>query len=98
MKDPIIKNVSLKDIRMPVLSEEDIEKYNRSLSYVHIFKCLDQECKLEFAIFSWEIDWPERYKPFCPECGKQNAFNLRSVERKRKIHEIVYSENLGNEE
>ncbi len=93
-----IRTINIKDINMPVLSAEDIEKYNRSISYIHIFKCLAQGCGLEFAIFSWEIDWPERFRPFCPECGKQNAVNLRSTERKRKIFEMVYSENLGKEE
>ncbi len=92
-----IRNVKIEDLNIPVLSAEDIEKYNKSISYIHIYKCVDQKCKLEFAIFSWEVDWPEKFRPFCPECGKQNAFNLRSIERKRKISEIVYSENLGNE-
>ncbi len=97
MKNKIVE-INIKDIDMPVLSEEDIEKYNRSISYIHIFKCRSNECGLEFAVFSWEIDWGEKFKPYCPECGQQIFVHLRTVKRNRKIHEMVFSENLGNEE
>ncbi len=39
-------------------------------SYIYYFKC-PRPCKLEFAVFSWKSGWDEKFRPFCPECGKQ---------------------------
>lgn len=74
-----------------------MEKFNKSESYIHIFKCQHEPCRLEFAIFSWHEDWTKKFKPFCPECGRQEAAFLRTATSDKPICVIVYSDKLGKE-
>ena len=66
-------------------------------TYIYVFKCQVQECRLEFAVFSWHKDWREKFNPFCPECGKQEAAFLRIATSEKPVCVIVYSDKLGNE-
>lgn len=61
-------------------------------SYIYYFKC--QTCYLEFSIFSWEDDWSEKNKPFCPECSKQEASLLVRKISERAIFALVYDEKI----
>ena len=93
MKSKIIK-IPIEKIN---IGETDMETYLKSESYIHIFKCTNQKCRLEFMVLSWAEDWGEKHKPFCPECGLQNSVYLRQKFIKRKIHEIVGDPHLGEE-
>lgn len=64
-------------------------------SYINFFKC--RACTLEFALFSWENDWVEKHKPFCPECGKDDLFFIRVVSSDKTISSITYDEHWGEE-
>ena len=75
----------------------DMETYNKSESFIHVFKCRNKECRLEFVVFSWQKEWVDKYKPYCPECGQQDAVYLRQRFVKRKICEIVGDPDLGSE-
>lgn len=75
----------------------DMETYNSSESYIHIFKCKNRECRLEFMVLSWSEKWPEKFVPYCPECGHQNSINLRQRFVPRRIYEIVSDPYLGQE-
>jgi hypothetical protein len=48
-------------------------KFNENVSCIYIFKCQNEPCRLEFAVFSWWENWEKTYKPFCPECGQQHS-------------------------
>jgi len=90
-----------KIIKIPVskidTSNVDMEVYNRSESYIHIFKCCNQKCRLEFMVLSWRKDWREKFTPYCPECGKQDSIHLRQRFLNRRIWEIVEDADLGQE-
>ncbi len=75
----------------------DMETYDKSESYIHIFKCQDEKCFLEYAVFSWKSTWADEFIPHCPECGGQESAYLRNVFVKRKIYEIVHCPKLGQE-
>jgi hypothetical protein len=77
------------------VGDVDMETYNKSESYAHIFKC--RKCRLEFSVFSWKENWGEEFKPYCPECGIQDCSYLKKHSINKHIHEIVYSSKLGLE-
>jgi len=77
------------------IGKTNMEMYNKSESYIHIFKCSNQECRLEYSVFSWLDDWNKKFNPYCPECGTQDSFCLRQRFVKRKIWEIASDPNLG---
>ncbi len=75
----------------------DLETYNKSESYIHVYKCMKSECRLEFIVFSWQEDWSENHKSFCPECGGRESMKLFTRFVNRKIWEIVSDPDLGQE-
>jgi hypothetical protein len=80
------------------IGETDMETYDKSESYIHVFKCQNEECRLEFIVLSWLENWHEQFNPHCPECGTQNSIHLRHRFVKRKIWEIVNDPKLGQDE
>jgi rRNA maturation endonuclease Nob1 len=61
-------------------------------TYIYHFKC--RACQLEFALYSWENDWADKNKPFCPECGKQDTFFQIKKTSQRMISNLVYDEKI----
>lgn len=61
-------------------------------SYIYYFKC--KPCLLEFVVFSWEADWMDKFKPFCPECGKQEISPVGRSFSDKPIFELKYDENI----
>ncbi len=71
------------------------KEYQNSETHINIFKC--QLCRMEFAIFSWKNNWTEVFKPFCPECGKQNSIFLKKSISDKPICVIVNKGTLEKE-
>jgi DNA segregation ATPase FtsK/SpoIIIE, S-DNA-T family len=46
-----------KIVQIPIdkinIGETDMETYDKSESYIHVFKCQNEECRLEFMVLSW---------------------------------------------
>jgi len=55
-------------------------------TYLHYFRCMNQECRLHFMICSWY----EELKPIhCPECGQREDFFEWVEKVDKEICEIV---------
>jgi hypothetical protein len=67
-----------------------MEKEDKGISYLYYFKCQNQNCRLEFSVLSWDENWPNQYKPFCPECGHKEASLLVKKTSDRPIYALVY--------
>lgn len=58
------------------------------MTYAIKFKC--SSCGLHYQLFTWNADWTEQYKSFCPECGvKGGKMVWGPEETDKQIFEFV---------
>lgn len=55
--------------------------------YQYKLKCLS--CYLHFIILSWNPNWSEKRKVYCPECGQNNVLIFGKVKVQKAIFEEV---------
>lgn len=92
-----MKTISIDQLQLDDGVELDMETFAKGESFIHVFKCRTTKCRLEFAVFSWKEDWPERFKAHCPECGSQDTYHLWTRAVARPIYEIVNDRTLGQQ-